>query len=69
MGDIIIHIDDTNDTLGLVFTDLLQSLRIKQNVICLNYCLNHTLDIILSDGTEGIDLDIIPQCDDVTVII
>ncbi|XP_056301953.1 uncharacterized protein LOC130214336 isoform X1 [Danio aesculapii] len=66
VGDFNIPIDDANDTLGLAFMDLLHSLGIKQNVIGPTHCLKHTLDLILSYGIEVINVDIIPQSDDIT---
>lgn len=66
VGDFNIHIDDANDTLGLAFMDLIHSLGIKQNVVGPTHRLKHTLDLILSYGIEVIDVDIIPQSDDIT---
>ncbi len=41
VGDFNIHLDNTNDALGLAFTDLINSFGIKQNV---THRFNHTLD-------------------------
>ncbi len=32
LGDFNIHVDNTNDALGLTFTDLINSFGVKQNV-------------------------------------
>ncbi len=61
VGDFNIHVDNTNDVLGLAFTDLINSFGVKQNVT-----FNHTLDLIISHGTDLTDTDIVPQSDDVT---
>ncbi len=64
VGDFNIHVDNTNDALGLVFIDLINSFGVKQNVTGHMHRFNHTLDLII---THGIDLiDIVPQSDDVT---
>ncbi len=41
VGDFNIHLDNTNDALGLAFTDLINSFGVKQNV---THRFNHTLD-------------------------
>jgi len=61
-----IHVDNTNGALGAAFTDLLNSFGVKQNVSGPTHYLNHTLDLIISCGTNPTDIDIIPQSDDVT---
>ncbi len=33
VGDFNIHVDNTNDALGLVFTDLIHSFGVKKNVM------------------------------------
>ncbi len=63
VGDFNIHVDNTNDALGLAFTDLVNSFGVKQNV---THHFNHTLDLIISHGIDLTDIDIIPQSDDVT---
>ncbi len=63
VGDFNIHIDNTNDALGLAFTDQINSFGVKQNV---THRFNHTLDLIISHGIDLTDIDIIPQSDDVT---
>lgn len=68
MGGVNIHISDTNGTLGLAFKDLLQLLRIKQNVIGPIYCSYHTLDLILSHGIEFTDLDIVHECHVINIV-
>ncbi len=44
VGDFNIHIDNTNDALGLAFTDLINSFGVKQNVTGRIHRFNHTLD-------------------------
>ena len=66
VGDFNIHVDDTNDALGLTFMDLLNSLGLKQNITSATHRRNHTLDLIISHRIEVTDIDIIPQSDDIT---
>ncbi len=66
VGDFNIHVDNTNDALGLAFTDLINSFGVKQNVIGPTHHFNHTLDLIISHGIDLTDIDIVPQSDDVT---
>ncbi|XP_060745410.1 uncharacterized protein LOC132858883 [Tachysurus vachellii] len=66
VGDFNIHVDDTNDALGLTFMDLLNSLGLKQNVTRATHRRNHTLDLIISHRIDVTDIDIIPQSDDIT---
>ncbi len=66
VGDFNIHVDNTNDALGLAFTDLINSFGVKQNIIGPTHRFNHTLDLIISHETDLIDIDIVPQSDDVT---
>ncbi len=54
VGDFNIHVDNTNDALGLAFTDLINFFVVKQNFTRPTHCFNHT------------DIDIVPQSDDVT---
>ncbi len=65
-GDFNSHVDNTNDALGLAFTDIINSFGVKQIVTGPTRRFNHTLDLITSHGTELTDIDIIPQSDDVT---
>ncbi len=64
--DFNIHVDNTNDALGLTFTDLINSFGVKQNVTRPTHRFNHTLDLIISHGIDLTDIDIVPQSDDVT---
>ncbi len=64
-GDFNIPVDNTNDALGLAFTDLINSFGVKQNVTP-THRFNHTLDLIISHGIDLTDIDIVPQSDDVT---
>ncbi len=66
VGDFNIHVDNTNDALGLAFTDLINSFGGKQNVIGPTHRFNHTLDLIISHGIDLTDIDIVLQNDDVT---
>ncbi len=66
VGDFNIHVDNTNDALGLAFTDLINSFGVKLNVTGPTYRFNHTLDLIISHGIDLTDIDIVPQSDDVT---
>ncbi len=66
VGDFNIYVDNTNDALGLAFTDLINSFGVKQNVTGPTHRFNHTLDLIISHGIDLTDIDIIPQSDDVT---
>ncbi len=66
VGDFNIHVDNTNDALGLVFTNLRNSFGVKQNVTGPTHRFNHTLDLIISHGIYLTDIDIVPQSDDVT---
>ncbi len=43
-GDFNIHVDNTNDALGLSFTGLINSFGVKQNVTGPTHRFNHTLD-------------------------
>ncbi len=64
--DFTIHVDNTNDALGLAFTDLINSFGVKQNVTGPTHRFNHTPDLIISHGIDLTDIDIVPQSDDVT---
>ncbi len=66
VGDFNIHVDNTNDALGLAFTDLINSFGVKQNVTGPTHRFNHMLDLIISHGIDLTDIDIVPQSDDVT---
>ncbi len=66
VGDFNIHVDNTNDALGLVFTNLINSFGVKQNVTGPTHRFNHTLDLIISHGIDLTDIDIVPQSYDVT---
>ncbi len=61
VGDFNIHVDNTNDALGLAFTDLINSFGVKQNVTGPTHRFNHTLDLIISHGIDLTDIDIIPH--------
>ncbi len=66
VGDFNIHVDNTNNALGLAFTDLINYFGVKQNVTGPTHRFNHTLDWIISHGIDLTDIDIISQSDDVT---
>ncbi len=59
-GDFNIHVDKTNDALGLAFTDLINSFGVKQNVTVPTHRFNHTL---MLHGIDLTDIDIVPQSD------
>ncbi len=56
VGDFNIHVDNTNDALGLAFTDLINSFGVKQNVTGPTHRFNHTLDLIISHGIDLTDM-------------
>ncbi len=64
--DFNIHVDNTNDVLGLAFTDLINYFGVKQNVTRPTHRFNHTQNLIISHGIDHTDIDIVPQSDDVT---
>ncbi len=66
VGDFNIHVDNTNDVLGLAFTDLINSFGVKLNFTGPTHRFYHTLDLIISHGIDLTDINIIPQSDDVT---
>ncbi len=66
VGDFNIHVDNTNDALGLVFTDLINSFGVKQNITGPTHRFNHKLDWIISHRNDLTNIDIVPQSDDVT---
>ncbi len=66
VGDFNIHVDNTNNALGPVFTDLIDSFGVKQNVTGPTHRFNHTLNVIILHGIDLTDIDIVPQSDDVT---
>ncbi len=66
VGDFNIHVDNTNDALGLVFTDLINSFGVKQNITRPTHHFNHMLDLIILHVIDLTDIDIVPQNYDVT---
>ncbi len=72
VGDFNIHVDNTNDALGLAFTDLINSLvssKLSLDLVSsklIMHRFNHTLDFIISDRIDLTDIDIVPKIDDVT---
>ncbi len=63
VGDFNIHVDNTNDALGLAFTNLINSFGVKQNVTGPTHRFNHKLYLFISHGIDLTDIDIIPQSD------
>ncbi len=57
VGDFNIHVDNTNDALGLAFTDLINSFGVKRNVTGPTHRFNHTLDLIISHGIDLTDIE------------
>ncbi len=66
VGDLNIHVDNTNDALGLAFTDLINSFGVKQIVIGPTDRFSNSLDLIISHEIDLTDIDIVLQRDDVT---
>ncbi len=62
VGDFNIHVDNTNDALGLAFTDLINSFGVTGP----RHHFNHTLDLIIAHVIDLTDIDNGPQSDDVT---
>ncbi len=54
VGDFNIHVDNTNDALGLALTDLINSFGVKQNVTGPTHRFNHMLDLIISHGLTSL---------------
>ncbi len=63
--DFNIHVD-TNNTLGLAFTDPINSFGVKKNITGTTHHFNNTLDLIVLQGIYLTDIDIVPKIDDVT---
>ncbi len=57
--DFNIHIYNTNDALGLAFTDLINYFGVKQNITGPTHHFNHSLDLIISHGIDLTDIDIV----------
>ncbi len=66
VGDVNIHVDNNKDVLGSAFTDILNSIGVRQHVSGLTDCQNHTLDVILSHGIHVIGVEILQQSDDIS---
>ena len=49
-----------------MFTELINSFGVKQNVTGPTHHFNNTLDLIILHGIDLTDIDIVPQSDDVT---
>ncbi|XP_057695602.1 uncharacterized protein LOC130917874 [Corythoichthys intestinalis] len=60
-GDFNIHVDDEGDSLGKAFNDLLDGTGFIQNVNKPTHSHKHTLDLILTYGTEISDLSVHPH--------
>ena len=52
VGDFNIHVDNEKDALGLAFKDIVNSIGVRQHVSGPSHRRNHTLDLILSHGTN-----------------
>ncbi|XP_057711235.1 uncharacterized protein LOC130928554 [Corythoichthys intestinalis] len=61
VGDFNIHVDDEGDSLGKAFNDLLDGTGFIQNVNKPTHSHKHTLDLILTYGTEISDLSVHPH--------
>ncbi|XP_058233585.1 uncharacterized protein LOC131344990 [Hemibagrus wyckioides] len=66
VGDFNIHVDKANDALGLAFIDLLNFFGVKQNINSPTHRFTHTLDLVISHGTDVSDITVLPQSDDIT---
>ena len=66
VGDFNIHVDNKKDSLGLAFTDILNSIGVRQHVSGPTHCRNHTLDLILSHGIDIDAVEILQQSDDIS---
>ncbi|KAL0148144.1 hypothetical protein M9458_056546 [Cirrhinus mrigala] len=65
VGDFNIHVDVENDALAAAFTDILNSIGVRQHVSGPTHCRNHTLDLILSHGID-VSAEILQQSDDIS---
>ncbi len=52
VGDFNIHVDNEEDALRSAFTDILNSIGVRQHRSGNTHCRNHTLDLILSHGID-----------------
>ncbi|XP_050967090.1 uncharacterized protein LOC127166056 [Labeo rohita] len=66
VGDFNIHVDIENDALAAAFTDILNSIGVRQHVSGPTHCQNHTLDLILSHGIDVNAVEILQQSDDIS---
>ncbi|KAL0153113.1 hypothetical protein M9458_051569, partial [Cirrhinus mrigala] len=66
VGDFNIHVDIENDALAAAFTDILNSIGVRQHVSGPTHCRNHTLDLILSHGIDVNAVEILQQSDDIS---
>ncbi|KAI2653251.1 hypothetical protein H4Q32_006658 [Labeo rohita] len=64
--DFNIHVDIENDALAAAFTDILNSIGVRQHVSGPTHCRNHTLDLILSHGIDVNGVEIPQQSDDIS---
>jgi len=60
VGDFNIHVDVENDSLKINFNSILDSIRFSKSVQRPTYCLNHTLDLVLTYGIESEQLTVFP---------
>ncbi len=61
MGDFNIHVENETDALGSAFIDIMNSIRVRQNVSGPTYCQNYTLDLILSHEIDVNNVDILQE--------
>ncbi len=66
VGDFNIHVDNEKDALGSAFTDILNSIGVRQHVSGPTRCRNHTLDLILSHGIDVNGVKILQQSNDIS---
>ncbi len=61
VGDFNIHVDNTEDSLSIAFTSILDSIGFSQSVNKPTHCFNHTLDLVLTYGIGIENFIIFPQ--------
>ncbi len=66
VGDFNIHVDNEKDALGSACIDIMNYIGVRKHVSGHTYCQNHTLDLILSHGTDVNDIEILQQSDDIS---
>ncbi|XP_058247837.1 uncharacterized protein LOC131354334, partial [Hemibagrus wyckioides] len=65
LSDLLISFDKVL-IVGDAFIDLLNSFGVKQNINRPTHRFNHTLDLVISHGTDVSNITVLPQSDDIT---